>query len=83
MLEEESSIEDIALQQKEDVSHLTIKRVIAVSALYDLALFETEENVANYLNIANHSPQSDEKFVIPGYPQRNFKEMKKTGHYKC
>ena len=79
MLEEESSIKDIALHQKGDVFHLTIKRVVAVSVLYDLVLFETEESVTNYLNISDIPVRPNDELLIPGYPQRNFKEMKKTG----
>ena len=79
MLEEESSIKDIALHQKGAVSHLTIKRVVAMSALYDLVLFETEESVTNYLNISDIPVRPNEELLIPGYPQNNFKEMKKIG----
>ena len=79
MLEEESSIKDVTFHQKGDVFHLTIKRVVAVSALYDLVLFETEESVTNYLNISDIPVRPNEEFLIPGYPQNNFKEMKKTG----
>ena len=79
MLEEESSIKDVTFHQKGDVFHLTIKRVVAVSALYDLVLFETEESVTNYLNISDIPIRPNDELLIPGYPQRNFKEVKKTG----
>ena len=74
-----SLVKNIALQKKEDSYSLTIKKVVAVSALYDLVLFETEESVTNYLNISDSPIQPNEELLIPGYPRWDFKEIKKTG----
>ena len=79
MLEDENSIKNITLQQKGDVSHLTIKKVVAVSALYDLALFEIRQDVTNYLNVSDSPIRPSEELFMLGYPQGDFKEMKKTG----
>ena len=79
ILKNEISIKDIIFQQKDDYSHLKIKRIVAVSALYDLVLFETEQSVRSYLNIADNLSQSNEKLLILGYPQMEFKEIKQTG----
>ena len=78
MLKNESSIKNIIFQQGEDIFLLTVKRIVAVSALYDLAIFETEKSVTSYLNIADNLPQSNEKILILGYSQRKFKEIKQT-----
>ena len=74
LLREENSIEDVVLLREGRIFPLKVKKVVAVSALYDLALFETEETVTDYLHILDKSPQSDEEFVIPGYPQERFRK---------
>ena len=79
MLKDESSIKDITLQQKGHSSHLTIKRIIAVSAFYDLVLLETEQSVTSYLNITENPIYPKGELFMPGYPQGDFKEMKKIG----
>ena len=76
---DQGSISDIALQQKGNSSSLTINRVLQISALYDLVLFETKENVTSYLSIKEDRPQPDEELFILGYPGGKFKRMEKTG----
>ena len=79
MLTNKNSIQDIVLYKNEVPSHLKIKRVVAVSALYDLALLEIEEDVTNYLSINENSIQSNEDLTVIGYPDFHFKKMKKIG----
>ena len=73
------SLKNIVLRQESSSSRLTITRIVGLSALYDLVLFETKENVANYLNIAEYQAQSDDELFIFGYPQGRFQKLKKTG----
>ena len=75
----QDSINDITLQQEGSSSHLTIRRIIAVSAIYDLVLFETKKSVSHYADIVNGRPYSYEDLVIFGYVDGKFVEIKKTG----
>ena len=79
ILKNENSIQDIFLYKNKRSSQLKIKQIIAVSALYDLALLETEENVTTYLNINENPIQANEDLIVIGYPDFVFKKMKKTG----
>ena len=47
-----SDIEGISLRQENNSVRLKVRRILAVSATYDLALFEIKGNVENYLNFA-------------------------------
>ena len=78
-LQSNDTIKNIVLEQEHSSSHLTIGRIIRVSALYDLVLFETEESVTNYLTLAEDLPQPDDKLFIWGYPKGKFQELKNTG----
>ena len=61
---------------------LELKRILAVSAVYDLALIETEENVTNYLRLREDPVDPGENLFLNAYPDGTFKEMKKTKrHY--
>ena len=79
IVENDSSIKDIVLEQEHSSSQLKVKQMIRVSALYGLIFFETEENVTNYLNISKHQPQPDDELSILGYSQGEFQELRKTG----
>ena len=76
---EKVTLESIVLDQKASSSRLKIKRIVAVSTLYDLAFFETEQNVTSYLSIAENPPQPNKELFILGYPEGELKEMKNTG----
>ena len=73
------NLKSIILDQKASFSFLKVKRIVAVSAPYDLAFFETEQNVTSYLSIAENLPQPNEELSILGYPMGWLKEMKNTG----
>ena len=74
---EKVTLKSIVLDQKASSSRLKIKRIVAVSALYDLAFFEIEENVTSYLNITENPSRPNEELFILGYPNGELKEMKK------
>ena len=58
---------------------LNFKRLLAVSALYDLAIFETQESVSMYFEVIKERPDPDEDLFILGYPQGRFEQIEKTG----
>lgn len=78
LLQNDPSVKKIVLEQEGGTSQLTIKRIVKVSALYDLVLFETEENVASYLDISEDLPHSEKELFIFGYPKGEFQKLKKT-----
>ena len=74
-------LEDLILSQEGGDEKLQIKKLLAVSAVYDLVLFETKENVKDYLSIAESS-DSTEDLSIYGYPSAfkgDLRHIKKTG----
>ena len=70
----------IALSQEGSDSVLRVKKVLALSALYDLALLETEENTTNFLSLRENPPEPSENLIIPAYPSEIFTTIKKTGN---
>ena len=74
-----NSIKYVTLSQEGRDSKIQIKRVVALSALYDLALLETEENVTDYLSIVDSSVEQSEKLSVFGYPGGVLKNLKKIG----
>ena len=76
---EKNRVREIVLSQEGNPSTLNVKRLIALSDLYDLAILETEQNVPNYLKLKVEMPKSGEKLVFPGYPNGVFKKTKTTG----
>ena len=58
---------------------LNFKRLLAVSALYDLAIFETQEPVSMYFEVIKERPEPDEDLFTSGYPQGQFEQIQKTG----
>ena len=78
-LKDKNSIKYVTLSQEGRDSKIQIKRVVAFSALYDLALLETEENVTDYLSIVGSSVEQSEKLSVFGYPGGVLKNLKKIG----
>ena len=78
MLKNKTSFQNISLQ-KDNSSSLKIKRIIALSPLYDLALLETTGHRGNHLKIKDSTLQSNDALTVMGYPGGTLKEMKKTG----
>ena len=78
-LKYKNSIKYVTLSQEGRDSKIQIKRVVAFSASYDLALLETEENVTDYLSIVDSSVEQSEKLSVFGYPGGVLKNLKKIG----
>lgn len=75
---ETGSVKDIVLSQDGQDTVLRVKKVRDLSALYDLALLETEETVTHFLKVNETPPESTASLFIPAYPQGNFKKIEKT-----
>ena len=67
-------IKSASLSQEGNSRELSLKRPIALSALHDLALFEIEETVRDYLSFKDEFSDIKELYVLA-----HWKEMKKTG----
>ena len=69
----------VYLSQENNTSVLKVTKVLAVSALYDLALLETKENVTDYLSFKEDTLKSNKNLFVIGYPEGIFRVMSKTG----
>ena len=67
-LENQNPMNHVVLEQKENTSVLKIKKIVSISALHDLVLLETEEDVTDYLDLREYSPESGEDFFLIAYP---------------
>ena len=77
---DQNAIDHIYLSQEGNFFVLKIKKILAVSALYSLALFETEESVINYLSLREDPPELNESLFSIAYPKGVFTKIKKTGN---
>ena len=80
LLENGGSLEDIVLTQSVSSSEIKIQKVLKVSALYDLVLFETKETVPNYLELTDDLLDPEEELSIVGYPKGVLTTIQKTGN---
>ena len=86
LLGKKGSLEKIVLTQSGSSSQIKIQRVIKVSALYDIVVFETKETVSNYLEFTKDSlnPKDffdpKEKLSIVGYPNGVLNILQQTGN---
>ena len=74
-------VEDMVLSQDGNSDTLKINRIVALSVLYDLALLETNKEVADYLTLRETPLESDEPLFVSSYPSGFFKRMKKTAPF--
>ena len=79
MSQDQNIIDHIFLSQEGSSSILRVKGVLAISALYDLALLETEENVTNFLSLREDPPQPGESLFSMAYVDGIFTEIRKIG----
>ena len=61
----------LSLQQEGNEQKLSIKRLVSVSVLHDLALLETEESSASHLTVRKDVASDKEELFFPGYPGGN------------
>ena len=76
MLKEKNSLKNIMLLQEDKV--LFIKRALKVNSVYDLVLFETQEEVENYLSIEDIFIEKEEELFTVGYPRGLLTKVSKT-----
>ena len=72
---DESSIQEVKLTQEESAEILKIKKVLHISAMYDLALLEIEGEVSDYLRLEENALGSEKDWYVFGYPYGLFKKM--------
>ena len=77
---ESENFEEIELYQQNTLSPIKIKRLVGVSALFDLAILETETPVNSYLDINTKAPSSNTNLFTIGYPQGTLIIQQKTGN---
>ena len=75
-------MDTLSLQQEGDERELSIKRLISVSVLHDLALLETKEDSTHYLTVREDIVSDEEKLFLLGYPGQAFKYTLKTSPLK-
>ena len=75
----QKTIDYMVLVQEDNPTVLKIKRVLALSALYDLVLLETEESVTSYLQLREDPPKLDETLFLMAYPNGDFTKIRKIG----
>ena len=80
LLDKGGSLEDIVLTQSVSSSQLQIQRVLKVSILYDLVLFETKETVSDYLKLDDDLLDPEEELSIVGYPAGVLTTTQKIGN---
>ena len=79
------NFDNIEFYQEGRLSRLKIKKIIALSALNDTVLLETETSVEDYLNIDDTSPsEMSTDLFIAGYPYpfQTLQWMRKIGDIK-
>ena len=69
----------IILSQEGHDWTLKVTDLLAASAFYDLALYETDNLVTNYLSLRKAPLGKRENLVIPAYPRGVFTRIKKSG----
>ena len=73
----QNKLEHISLSQEGSTTSLKIRDVIAVSALYDLIMVETDKTSLSHLNLREQPPKLSEHFSAPVY-LKTFKTIKTT-----
>ena len=81
ILDDGHLVSDIQLSQLGNHKKISVRRVIYLSATYDLAIFETNEKVLNSLPVAdefisNEFNVESNGLILIGYPQNEFKKVK-------
>ena len=67
---------NLSLIQEGNTSILKVKEVVNTSILHNLVLLETEQNVTNYLTLADALPNPDDNLSWITYPIGVFTKIK-------
>ena len=94
-LSRKGQLEDIKLSQepgqdssvsppslKPPPKDLKIRKILRLSASLDLALLEASQDMPRYLSLRETPADSGEELFSPGYPQKSFFNIRKTGDSK-
>ena len=76
------NIASLSLQQERNERKLSVKRLVSVSVLHDLALLETGESSASHLTVRKDVASDKEDLFLPGYSNGVFRYTLKTGPLK-
>ena len=75
------NIESITLSQEGNPTDLKVTNILALSAIYDLALVEVEtKHFTNFLSLRESLPEPYEDLYVPAYLNNHFVNIKKTGN---
>ena len=75
------NIEHITLSQKGNPADLKVTDILALSAIYNLALVEVEtKHFTNFLSLRESLPEPYEDLYVPAYLNNHFVNIKKTGN---
>lgn len=80
LVDPKNSIQNVTLSQEGHTYELQVNRILFLSPLRDLVLFETKESVEDYLKISEHSSfETNEGISAIGYPHNVLRIIKQTG----
>ena len=88
IIQKNQNMASLSLQQEGNERRLSIKRLISVSALYNLALLETREDSTSHLTVREGVVLDEEELFLLGYPggglgyTLNLRYTLKTSHLK-
>ena len=71
-------VDNMILSQDGNSSKIQINRIVAVSALYDLALIETKQSMESYFHLEDQAPLDDKNIFIPAYLPKGFINIQNT-----
>ena len=78
-IEEEKNLNSFYLKQKGNPNFLNIKQIVAISAVYDLAIIEIEGTSQHYLKLSEAKLKPDENLSLVGYLDEIFTKIKNIG----
>ena len=82
VIHDQNDMASLSLQQEGNEQKLSVKRLISVSVLHDLALLETGGSSASHLTVRKGAVSDKEDLFLSGYPNGVFKYTLKTGPLK-
>jgi len=74
------NVRNILLTQQDSGQMIRVKRIISISALYDLAVLQTEQSVDSYLETAKESFSLSQPLRVVGYPGGQLKIFQQMGN---
>lgn len=75
-------IRSLSIWQEGSYRRLSVKKLVSISVLHDLALLEVEEESPSYLVLRETAVSDEEEFFMLGYPDGKFRYTLKTSSLK-